>query len=943
MDIASLGIQINTSDVQKAETDLDKLARAGANAEQSAGKVGTAWQQAGDKMGKASTPAAQVAASFKQGSEAIKAQQAELSALIGRIDPVVGALGRLDQMEEQLRKHNAAGLLGKEDFGVYSSKIDAMRRSLSAANDDLGKTGVSAKQTAAALRLVPAQFTDIATSLAGGQSPLTVLLQQGGQLKDSFGGAGPAAQALGGYVAGLVNPFTAAAAAVAVLALAYKQGSDESTAYSRALILSGNAAGTNADALASLAQSVGDTTTTTGAAADALTQLAGTGKIAEAQLSSLAAAAVSFGEVTGKAVSETVAEFAKLADDPVGASESLNRQYNYLTAAVYEQIQALQEQGDKQGAAALAEETYASALKTRAEEIKASLGTLESAWNAIALAGKQAWDSMLAVGRDQTIDEKIAELKSRLAEINERGSEGPKGRAASQIGAGRGGDKAGLQSQLDALEQDKALAAKGSAYEAEQARLNKSAIDAQNKISALRELQLTKEQKKEKEISDYWANAKAIRAANPFTTLFSKEQTDKDIEGINARYADKVAKPKKAPAEKAYQDDAATKMLESLRQQGAALDSQLTVTGKLTTAQQEQVKFEQLIADLKTKSILTADQKSLLANQDAITAQLAKNAALSEEVKSRGEITKLQERSAQLQSSITEAQASRRDQQSGELDAFGKGKEELQRVKEQASIRKEYARYQRQLDAATPKDALGSAEYQEASAKIKAQLDVSLKDQEKYYDELDKKRTDSNNGANAAFADYVANAKDAAGQTYDMFSGAFQGMEDALVEFAMTGKLSFSDLADSIMADLIRIEIKKAVVWAVGGDTSNSGAGSALSAGMTALGAYLDGGVSGGAAAYKGAYGFDGGGYTGDLPRVGGVDGKGGFMAVLHPQETVIDHTKPSRNGGATAGGGITIGQMSFPGITNASEARVATATAAKQLGRLINSAGRYA
>lgn len=942
MDIASLGIQINTSDVQKAETDLDKLARAGANAEQSAGKVGTAWQQAGDKMGKASTPAAQVAASFKQGSEAIKAQQAELSALIGRIDPVVGALGRLDQMEEQLRKHNAAGLLGKEDFSVYSSKIDAMRRSLSAANDDLGKTGVSAKQTAAALRLVPAQFTDIATSLAGGQSPLTVLLQQGGQLKDAFGGAGPAAQALGGYVAGLVNPFTAAAAAVAVLALAYKQGSDESTAYTRALILSGNATGTNADALASMAQSVGDTTTTTGAAADALTQLAGTGKIAEAQLSSLAAAAVSFGEVTGKAVSETVAEFAKLADDPVGASESLNRQYNYLTAAVYEQIQALQEQGDKQGAAALAEETYASALKTRAEEIKASLGTLESAWNAIALAGKQAWDSMLAVGRDQTIDEKIAELKSRLAEINDTGSAGPKGRAAYQLGAGKGGDKAGIQQELTAAELQKEQGSGESRQKAALAKANKDAIDAQRQVSALRESMLTKAEQKEKAIADYWANVSKVRLANPFTSMFSQAQIDKDLANISDKYAEKVAKPKKAPIEKAYQDDAATKMLQSLREQGAALDSQLTVTGRLTTAQQEQVKFEQLIADLKTKSILTADQKSLLANQDAITAQLAKNAALSEEVKSRGEITKLQERSAQLQSSITEAQASRRDQQSGELDAFGKGKEELQRVKEQASIRKEYARYQRQLDAATPKDALGSAEYREASAKIKAQLDVSLKDQEAYYDALDNKRADSNNGADAAFADYIANAKDAAGQTYDLFSSAFQGMEDALVEFAMTGKLSFSDLANSIMADLIRIEIKKAMVWAVGGDTSGSGVGSVLSAGASALGAYFGSGSTG-SATYTGAYGFDGGGYTGDLPRVGGVDGKGGFMAVLHPQETVIDHTKPSRNGGATAGGGITIGQMSFPGITNASEARVATATAAKQLGRLINGAGRYA
>jgi hypothetical protein len=40
------------------------------------------------------------------------------------------------------------------------------------------------------------------------------------------------------------------------------------------------------------------------------------------------------------------------------------------------------------------------------------------------------------------------------------------------------------------------------------------------------------------------------------------------------------------------------------------------------------------------------------------------------------------------------------------------------------------------------------------------------------------------------------------------------------------------------------------------------------------------------------AQSFDGGGFTGSGARSGGVDGKGGFMAVLHPNETVIDHTK---------------------------------------------------
>lgn len=46
---------------------------------------------------------------------------------------------------------------------------------------------------------------------------------------------------------------------------------------------------------------------------------------------------------------------------------------------------------------------------------------------------------------------------------------------------------------------------------------------------------------------------------------------------------------------------------------------------------------------------------------------------------------------------------------------------------------------------------------------------------------------------------------------------------------------------------------------------------------------------------------FDGGGYTGNGPRSGGLDGKGGFMAMVHPRETIIDHTKQKGGGGGAA------------------------------------------
>ena len=129
---------------------------------------------------------------------------------------------------------------------------------VTAGKRDLDQYGQTARATAAALRQVPAQFTDIVTGLASGQSPLTVLLQQGGQLKDMFGGVGNAAQALGGYVAGLINPLTITAAAAAGLAVAFYQSTSEAQDFSRALINTGNAAGTSADQLREMASQVAE-------------------------------------------------------------------------------------------------------------------------------------------------------------------------------------------------------------------------------------------------------------------------------------------------------------------------------------------------------------------------------------------------------------------------------------------------------------------------------------------------------------------------------------------------------------------------------------------------------------------------------------------------------------------------------------------------------------
>ncbi|MDA2906820.1 hypothetical protein PEI37_11445, partial [Streptococcus pneumoniae] len=70
-------------------------------------------------------------------------------------------------------------------------------------------------------------------------------------------------------------------------------------------------------------------------------------------------------------------------------------------------------------------------------------------------------------------------------------------------------------------------------------------------------------------------------------------------------------------------------------------------------------------------------------------------------------------------------------------------------------------------------------------------------------------------GASRAFSDYAATAANSAELANQAFTNAFQSMEDAFVNFALTGKLSFKDMARSIIADLSRIAAKQAIVGIV--------------------------------------------------------------------------------------------------------------------------------
>lgn len=301
--------------------------------------------------------------------------------------------------------------------------VDALRPYL----DQLDKVqqaqksvGISAAQTAAAMRNVPAQFTDIITSLQGGQKPLTVLLQQGGQLKDMFGGVGNAARAMGSYVVGLVNPVTVAGAAVASLGYIYSQSNEQAKAFSKSIITSGNAAGVTTDQLMSSAKRINDLgISSQSVASDALNGLVASGNVSSEVLDQAAQAAIKSQKLLGVAVEDTVKAFSDLGKSPTKTLETLNEKYHFLTLEIYEQIKALEDQGRKAQAAQLAQSAYADAIINQSSKVSATLTDWERGWNRIKNASSGAFDSAMRIFDDPTSEEKIAKLFKEREKLEE--------------------------------------------------------------------------------------------------------------------------------------------------------------------------------------------------------------------------------------------------------------------------------------------------------------------------------------------------------------------------------------------------------------------------------------------------------------------------------------------------------------------------------------------
>ena len=751
-------------------------------------------RKAGEGLAASSTRATAEALKLSREQERLTTQIERYAQTVGRtrgevLEARAQALGLGQAMQSQL------------------ASIRATEAALKTQTTTLNAYGITAKQQAASLRGVPAQITDIFVGLQGGQNPLTVLLQQGGQLKDMFGGIVPAARALGGALVALINPYTILAGLFAVVTLAYFRGASEAQKFNEALITTGNSSGRTANQLAEMAQRIDGVIGTQAQASQALTALASTGVVAGSDLERFATTAIRLQKTLGVSVSDTAKQFADLAKDPVRASERLNEATNYLTLDIYRQITALQDAGRETEAGEAAQRAYATAMDQRTAALQDNFGIIERGWKGIKGFAAEAWDAMLGIGRTETLSSVLERETARLDALRNNAGAA----ALSNRPLVGGGGLSGLQQQEERVRNLRQGQASQNRFAAEQAgrqRREKESIEAESRLNALTKSTASNAEKRAREIA-------AMRRDAELTGLSLEKQNALE-KAINEKYKDPA---RRKPA--AVQDTEATRYLLRLREINAALTAQTATEDKLTEADKERARFVQQIADLKEKKVLTADQKSLLAAEEAILKQLDLNVAVNAQVRAREESEKALKREQAaleryansieaIQIAIGNAAEGRQDQRTRQLGAFGRGDRAREELEAQRQLNREYEKYEAQIlkNAARNNIDPNSERVQKDLAEVRKAREAELAAQQDYFKQLLALQGDWLNGATRALENYYESTRNIAGQVEEIFTNAFKGAEDALVDFFKTGKLDATSFLESLQADILRTVVR---------------------------------------------------------------------------------------------------------------------------------------
>ncbi|EMH1249774.1 phage tail tape measure protein [Escherichia coli] len=763
---------------------------------------------------------------------------------------------RFDEQMARVRRHFS----GTESDAKKTAAV--VEQSLSRQALAAQKAGISVGQYKAAMRMLPAQFTDVATQLAGGQNPWLILLQQGGQVKDSFGGMIPMFRGLAGAITLPTIGITSLAVATGALAYAWYQGNSTLSDFNKTLVLSGNQAGLTADRMLVLSRAGQAAGLTFNQTSESLTALVNAGVRGGEQFEAISQSVARFSSASGVEVDKVAEAFGKLTTDPTSGLTAMARQFHNVTAEQIAYVAQLQRSGDEAGALQAANEAATKGFDDQTRRLKENMGTLETWADRTARAFKSMWDSVLDIGRPDTAQGMLEKAEKAFDEADKKwqwyqSRSHRRGKTSAFLANLRGAweDRANAQLGLSAatlqadLEKAREMAAKDWA-ESEASRL-KYTEEAQKAYERL-QTPLEKYTARQEELNKALKDGKILQA--DYNTLMAAAKKD---------YEATLKKPKQSGVKVSAgerQEDRAHAALLALQAELKMLEQHSGANEKIsqqrrdlwTAESQYAVLHKKLSADVLDgqKKSLSIEEKSLLAHEKETLEYKRQLAELGDKVEHQKRLNEL----VQQAEKFAQQQRAKR----ASIEAKSRGLTDRQAAREATEQR-----------------------LKEQYGDNPLALNNVMSEQKKTWAAEDQLRGSWMAGLKSGWSEWEESATDSMSQVKSAATQTFDGIAQNMAAMLTGSEQNWRSFTRSVLSMMTEILLKQAMVGIVG--SIGSAIGGAVGGGASA-----SGGTAIQAAAAK--FHFATGGFT-------GTGGKYEPAGIVHRGEFVFTKEATSRIG----------------------------------------------
>ncbi|EGK9615973.1 phage tail tape measure protein [Escherichia coli] len=743
-----------------------------------------------------------------------------------------------------------ADLMSGKVSQSFRKQADAVEQGLSRQALAAQKAGMSVGQYKAAMRMLPMQFTDVATQLAGGQNPWLILLQQGGQVKDSFGGMIPMFRGLAGAITLPMVGVTSLAVATGALVYAWYQGDSTLSAFNKTLVLSGNQSGLTADRMLTLSRAGQAAGLTFNQAGESLAALVNAGVRGGEQFDAINQSVARFASASGVEVDKVAEAFGKLTTDPTLGLMAMARQFRNVTAEQIAYVAQLQRSGDEAGALQAANEAATKGFDDQTRRLKENMGTLETWADKTGKAFKSMWDAILDIGRPDTAQEMLIKAETAFKKADdiwnlrkddyfvndEARARYWDDREKARLALEAARKKAEQQSQQDKNAQQQ------SDTEASRLKYTEEAQKAYERLQT----PLEKYTARQAELNKALRDGKILQA--DYNTLMASAKKD---------YESTQKKPKSSGVSVSAgerQEDRAHAALLALETELRTLEKHSGANEKISQQRRDLWKAESQYAVLKeaaTKRQLSGQEKSLLAHEKETLEYKRQLAELGDKVEYQKRLNELAQQAARFEEQQSAKQAAISAKARGLTDR------QAQRESEEQRLRDVYG------------------DNPQALARVTGALKQTWADE-------DMLRGDWLAGLKSGWGEWTESATDSFSQVKSAATQTFDGIAQNMAAMLTGAEADWRGFTRSVLSMMTEILLKQAMVGIVGR------IGSAIGGAFAGGGAHVSTGTAISSAAAN--FNFASGGFT-------GTGGKYEPAGIVHRGEFVFTKEATSRIG----------------------------------------------